>query len=345
MQKAAIGLAIFLGINLSSRAQTENISPVPPDQVPQLGTFYSTQNFPPLPFDWLPDLPVYSLGDGSFVIDDSSMNYSEPCAWGGGGDGTNSSDGGAPSPDSSFSTNGLWLQITGITNGTVSLSLNNATDFVYEVWSKTNLNETSWNIEREVFPANQEVTPFTIAEQDRTNLFVWARDWTGITSDGNTVPEWWFYEFFGTVGLSDTNLDVNGNTLLYDCQNGIDPNVVKAINLNFNGISATAEGAIRLSWNSTPHEVYEIDEANALDTNADGSTAWNQLYTEYPSQGTSTFWLDTGNCSVVPPIVHPKYSAARFYRIVDLGLDTTSDEPMVSKYYRICRLRRFGLPE
>jgi hypothetical protein len=101
-------------------------------------------------------------------------------------------------------------------------------------------------------------------------------------------------------------------------------------NLNFNGISATVEGAIQISWNSTSNETYEIDEADALGTNSDGSTAWNQLYTGYPSQGTNTFWLDTGNYSVVPPVVHPKYSPARFYRIVDLGLDTTSDEPTVS---------------
>ena len=101
-------------------------------------------------------------------------------------------------------------------------------------------------------------------------------------------------------------------------------------NLNFNGISATAEGAIQISWNSTLNETYEIDEADALDTNSDGSTQWNLLYTEYPSQGTSTFWLDTGNYFASPEIVHPKYSAARFYRIVDLGVDNTTDEPSVT---------------
>jgi hypothetical protein len=93
-------------------------------------------------------------------------------------------------------------------------------------------------------------------------------------------------------------------------------------NLNFNGISATVEGAIQLSWNSTPNEIYEIDEADALATNADGSTAWNQLYTAYPSQGTNTIWLDTGNYSIVPPILHPKYMPARFYRILYTGTNT-----------------------
>ncbi len=113
--------------------------------------------------------------------------------------------------------------MTGMTNGIVSLNLNNAADTVYEVWTKTNLNQTNWNIETEVFPTNQQVMPFTIAGQGRANLFVWARDWTGITSNGNETPEWWFYYFFNSVDLSDTNLDVNGNTLLYDYQNGINP--------------------------------------------------------------------------------------------------------------------------
>jgi hypothetical protein len=333
MKKGAIALGIFLGINLASRSQTENLSPVPPDEVPQYGTFFSAQNFPPMPVDLWPNLPVYSLGNGSFLIDDSSVNYSAMDDSGVTAlpdDGTNSSGGGGPSPDPSFSTNGLWIQITGINNGIVSLNLNNATDMVYEVWTKTNLNETIWNIELEVFPTNQEVMPFTIAEQGRTNLMVWARDWTSVTSNGNQTPEWWFWKYFGTVNLLDTDLDVNGNTLLYDYQNGIDPNVIIVINLNFNHISATAEGAMRLSWNSTSNQVYEIDEADALATNADGSTTWKMLYDDYPSQGTNTFWLDTGNYNLVPLILHPKYMPMRFYRIMYEGTDTTSDEPVAS---------------
>ena len=39
-------------------------------------------------------------------------------------------------------------------------------------------------------------------------------------------------------------------------------------NLNFNGGSATVEGAVSISWNSTPNEYYEIDYADSLvDTN------------------------------------------------------------------------------
>jgi hypothetical protein len=69
--------------------------------------------------------------------------------------------------------------------------------------------------------------PFTVDELGRTNLFIWAKDWTGVTENGNTTPDWWFYEYFGTTALSDTNLDSQGyDTLLYDFQNNIDPNPI-----------------------------------------------------------------------------------------------------------------------
>src|SRR5437867_12875881 len=93
-------------------------------------------------------------------------------------------------------------------------------------------------------------------------------------------------------------------------------------NLNFNGVSATVEGAIRLSWNSTTNEIYEIDYADSLvDTNT-GTITWNTLYEDYPSQGTNTFWLDTGNYFNEPAVLHPSQAPMRFYRIVLAGTNT-----------------------
>jgi hypothetical protein len=103
--------------------------------------------------------------------------------------------------------------------------------------------------------------------------------------------------------------------------------ILAQTNLQFTGITQMPEQSIQIRWVSMSNETYEIDEADALATNADGSTQWNQLYTGYPSQGTNTFWLDTGNYYTTPAIVNPKYSPVRFYRVVDLGPDTTSDEP------------------
>ncbi|MGH7954045.1 MAG: Ig-like domain-containing protein, partial [Limisphaerales bacterium] len=90
-------------------------------------------------------------------------------------------------------------------------------------------------------------------------------------------------------------------------------------NLQFTAVHATVENAIQLFWASQSNHIYQVQYANALATNTDGSTAWQTLYDNYPSQGTNTFILDTGDYFQTPPIVHPKYSPMRFYRIVDEG--------------------------
>jgi len=101
-------------------------------------------------------------------------------------------------------------------------------------------------------------------------------------------------------------------------------------NLQYVGIKTTDEGAMRLTWSSVSNEIYEVDEADTLvDTNT-GFTPWNDLYDNYPSQGTNTFIGDFGNYNLAPQILHPKYMPVRFYRIVDKGADTTSDEPSVA---------------
>ena len=100
-------------------------------------------------------------------------------------------------------------------------------------------------------------------------------------------------------------------------------------NLNFNNASATVEGAIRLSWNGTPNEYYEVDYADSLaDTNT-GTITWKALYEDYPSQGTNTFWLDTGNYLNDPEAPHPSKADMRFYRIVLSGTNT-GPPPFVS---------------
>jgi hypothetical protein len=100
--------------------------------------------------------------------------------------------------------------------------------------------------------------------------------------------------------------------------------------LQFTSVNATPEKAIQLHWGSNSNEVYEIDYADSLiDTNS-GTLTWNTLYSDYPSQGSNTFWLDTGNYNVAPNIVHPKGSPMRFYRVVMTGTNTSASNPSVS---------------
>ncbi len=95
-------------------------------------------------------------------------------------------------------------------------------------------------------------------------------------------------------------------------------------NLQFTSIHATVEGAIQPYWASQSNHIYQIQYADSLiDTNT-GSTTWNTLYDNYPSHGTNTFILDTGDYLQTPSVVHPKFSPMRFYRILDEGTDVTS---------------------
>lgn len=101
-------------------------------------------------------------------------------------------------------------------------------------------------------------------------------------------------------------------------------------NLNFNSVKATVEGAILLSWNSTSNEVYRIDYADEIvDTNT-GFTAWQPLYTDYPSHGTNTFIADAGNYDLAPEIPHPKRSPMRFYRIAFVETNSSPTNPSVA---------------
>jgi hypothetical protein len=110
----------------------------------------------------------------------------------------------------------------------------------------------------------------------------------------------------------------------------ITPTIFGQTNLNFNGISATVEGVILISWNSTPNEVYQINYADHLGGNSDGTTSWQTLYTDYPSHGANTFVADAGNYDVTPAIPHPSLSPARFYQIQVLWGDNSDTPPTIS---------------
>lgn len=93
-------------------------------------------------------------------------------------------------------------------------------------------------------------------------------------------------------------------------------------NLQFTDVNTTSENAIQLHWASNSNEVYEIDYADQLAGNEDGSTTWNKLYDNYPSHGTNTFIGDFGNYFINPPILNPNKMPMRFYRVVDKGANS-----------------------
>ena len=149
------------------------------------------------------------------------MNIPMPGGGGDGGNYTNSFVG------IQIDTNGLWLEITNVSNGWSYLNLHNATNQVYAILTKTNLLDASWTIENELWPVDTNCQPFTVQNFDRQILFVRAEDWTGVTHGGNTVPDWWLWKYFGTTALSDTNIVSQDHQLVYDYTNGLNPNILE----------------------------------------------------------------------------------------------------------------------
>ncbi|HEY1790963.1 MAG TPA: hypothetical protein VGJ73_22635 [Verrucomicrobiae bacterium] len=171
-------------------------------------------------------------------------------------------------------TNGLWLQITNFSSGSIHGNLNGATDFVYEVYSTTNVavarKASDWEIETELFPfGGTNSMPFNVSMSGRNPLFLWARDWTGITRNGNKTPDWWFYYWFGIEGLSfsDDGMDSDGNTLFFDYENQIDPNPLSfALLFGKRYVNTSAvDGTIRLLAGEPFYVAVLVNDPNESD--------------------------------------------------------------------------------
>jgi len=81
------------------------------------------------------------------------------------------------------------------------------------------------------------------------------------------------------------------------------------------------ERAPIITWQSQPNAVYRIDYADTLDST---NIPWRVLYEDYPSHGTNTFWMDSGNDSFEPEIPHPRRKTTRFYRITQTGTNNAA---------------------
>ena len=293
--------AQLTGVDLSA---IEAATPLSADEVPAFGTFYSAANpaFAPLPANIF-GLPVWNLPNGAYLLDDldgsssggfHAMDDSAPYPGGyeGGGGGEEYTN----NFSFTFPTNRLWMWITNVANNTLYANLNNATDTVYEIFSTTNLatatTVTNWNIETEVFPTNTSKMPFSVSINGRNPLFLWARDWTGITNNGNQTPSWWFYYWFETINLSDDDIDSYGYTLYYDYLNDLNPNSINFAVLSTNQYATASIAPVQVDlMYGTPYYVAVlVDDTNQADAtwtaytssniivNLGSTQGWHQVY-------------------------------------------------------------------
>lgn len=178
-------------------------------------------------------------------------------------------------------TNGLWLEITNYTDDLAYVTLNNATNLVYEIWAKTNLLSPAWTIERTVWPTNSEVMPFTVPTLHRPDLFIWARDWTDVDDNSNGIPDWWEWTHFGGFSqLATDDYDGDGIDNATEYANDTEPNnirfTVRLGNQNFNTTNATGRYLIVDGVPSqTAVLINREDFTNAVWQPYDGNIAFN----------------------------------------------------------------------
>jgi hypothetical protein len=204
------------------------------------GTYWTMQSPVPLPGDFFPDLPVYLLDsiNRTFLIDDRSVDYATLEAELAAENATNGSGERFHAYDLTIDTNRLWLSVA--TNALPGSNMFNVvihetvTGNYYDVLTKADLLRPTWAVETTVVGADGNETPVTLEQNDRTNLFVWARDsiiaiytqplpqevYSGdsvtftVGAGGSGLFYQWTFNgtnIYGATDSSYTILNVNGN--------------------------------------------------------------------------------------------------------------------------------------
>jgi len=260
----------------------------------------------------------------------------------GGGEGGDGSGGDYPTTSSTYTidTNQLWLQITNVANGLASLNLYNATNQVYAIWCTTNL-LGDWQVQTDLWPTlNQtNVFPFTLPTAGQPTLFVRAEDWTGVDSDGDGVPDWWAWDYWGTNNVPDTNLDYsgNGNTFAQDYSNTVPPTVFSFTGIEVaNNYVNTLDAAAQLDVSGTPYFIaMAVDDTNYssdaiwntynssnVTVNLGMTEGWHDVWIGLRGHGdapaTAVWWYKRLKLDFTPPVLS-----------ITSPTNTTLDEPMI----------------
>ncbi len=197
-----VALAVTTATTLRSQpqitsAQLASLTPLELTNCLSQGNYYylhgpaPDQPYPPLPaapLDLPGETPVYDLGGGCFLIDDSAVDWN--ALWQQREiDGTSEQSMRANAMSATFggslltpldlsSYTGLWLEIPpgGVDESNVSVIVHNTFEWqAYTVLTTEDLSAASWAEEQWLYGTNGDSTPIQLARNGRTNLCIWAR--------------------------------------------------------------------------------------------------------------------------------------------------------------------------
>lgn len=140
-----------------------------------------------------------------------AMSMDVPTPDGGGSDDdTNTFTSNASNFTVDYGTN-LWIAQVAIQSGNlVGIMSNSVADTPYEIQSCENL-LGSWNSEGAPVYGSETAnwTPFSVTMNNRTNLFVRIKSWADSTGSG--IPDWWWLQYFGSVGGEGTTFELEAS--------------------------------------------------------------------------------------------------------------------------------------
>jgi thrombospondin type 3 repeat protein len=290
--------------------------------------------------EMLPELPGSFGGFGGGFAD----SFGGVGGFSGGG----SSSGGIPS---FVDGTNLWLQITRTTNTGTSQTAyftiwppTGVTNSVYDLFYTTNLatdvsglNGTNWAwvLRSGAGETNLTVTNLTADNNffqlgltndtdgdglsDAFERLVSHTDPNNADQNTNGIPDGWEWNYFGSLNLSsNADYDGDGHTILYDYQNGIDPNIIQFSIEATNDYFNTANAPVSLNVANGVPSNYAV---SVDDTNYATDAGW-QAYagTNLPvNLGTNEGWHDVWIGLKGLPA-----SATQTWRYIRLKLDFTA---------------------
>jgi hypothetical protein len=180
-----------------------------------------------------------------------------PSPGGGAGDGSGDY---TPNGSSSiiYNPTNLWIAQTAVAAGNLTgIGTNTLADVQYEIQSRTNLAQSDWQSEGSISGSETtNWTPFSVAQNFRTNLFIRLQSWA--SSDGSGLPDWWEQQYFGTNGVDPYgNPKGDGYDNFYKAEYGMNPFVfyTPAAPQNFTVSYSANNSTATLTWLPAPGNV------------------------------------------------------------------------------------------